>query len=114
MNKAYFEKLKTLLSQHANENRSQRSLKALADDVAAYRGTVLVPIEDARRTNRIRADSRKDKEGFETLLPALDEFPEASIQIHAIQTEGESLIIFTDPDVTKIVGILIIKRRNKQ
>ncbi len=100
-----------LLSQHATEGPAQRSLNALTEDIASYHGAASVPTMDARRIYTIRSKGSESNEGFETLLPALNTFSEASVKIHAIQTDEENLIVFTDPTVAKLLGILIIKRR---
>ena len=104
--------LEKLLTKESSDALARRCLNALGRQPRAeYKATDPIPLDEIRHIYARRAALNRKRqgtvEGFDELEPALQAETGDSVVVHGFQADDEAYTVFTNPDVTKLVGILV-------
>jgi hypothetical protein len=105
------EQLKRLLADASQQNLAASCLLALeTGNYFFYHRIDPMPLHYLRSVYGVRAEINQRNngtvQGFETLLPALADFRDERLSIHAIETSVEWFWVFTNTETTEIIGLL--------
>lgn len=105
-------RLEDLLVHYPKNRLANRALKALRSRVSKlHQSTGALSTVHLVRIYTMRAELNSQKqsgiEGFDELIRQLNQETESSLEIHAVSTDREVFSIFTDPAISKLVGILV-------
>src|SRR6266404_1966730 len=107
------EKLKELLVKEGND-LARSCLEILTRSTLGLTSTE-IPIKNARdiysRRAKLNEDRRGPISGFEELIPRLLAENVERVGIHKIEAGEEWFFAFTDPNVTRLLGLLCIPGR---
>lgn len=108
------EQLQALLACHDQSDLARRCLAALNHDALTNASTLFVPspvelpIQRTREVYKARAEMNSSKGrmvGYDELIPRL-QAARSAVSIHTVATEEEYFVVFTDPKITELLGIL--------
>lgn len=104
--------LEEILERYPENRLAKRTLEALRSAASElHQSTGALSTEHLLRvyTRRAQLNSQKQLgiEGFDELIRMLKKETESSLDIHAVRTDYETFSIFTDPAISKLVGILV-------
>ena len=108
------EQLQALLACHDQSDLARRCLAALNDDRLTNAETLFVastfelPIVRAREVYEARAEvnrARGRMVGYDDLIPRLNA-ADCPVFIHTVATEQEYFVVFADPKIADLLGIV--------
>ncbi len=100
--------IRSLISK--DPDRLPQSCREILDINRPTVTSIEIPLKNTRdiyyRRASWNAEQAGDIIGFDDLIPRLERETRDSVAIHDIQADGRWLVVFTDSDVTDIIGIL--------
>lgn len=103
-------KLKSLVSDYLKDERLEKSESLLHNEIAPSIKSSTVYTKQAFDIYNVRAglpaSMSGEIRGFNKLLEELDKTKDSRVCIHRVSSSKIKLIIFTDCDITRVLGVL--------